>query len=242
MKPKLTCLVVDDVQMHVNNLCRVIEKIPSLELVYTTTNPLEARDFLLKQSVDIAFTDIDMPLLTGLDLAHICQGKAHFVLCTGYLEYGAKSYEYEIVDYLLKPIMLPRLMAAVDKVIQKQQLLAATLVPEEACIFVKTDRDTLVKLLKADIIYVKAEDNYIYYHTKEAKIMIREPLHKIEKLLAADGFVRIQKSYLVALSRVTKVEQSQVWVQLADEKKQALPLGNNYKDSFMEALKQWTNP
>ncbi len=244
MSKTLTCLIVDDIEEEVEMMCILVSKVANLKVVYATHDPLQARDFLLRQSVDIAFTDIDMPELSGLQLAKICQGRAHFVLCTGYAQYGAESYDYQIVDYLLKPIYLPRLIKAVEKVEQKLQTLTPAL-PDEY-IFLKTDRHTQLKVYKKEIVSVEAKGNYVFYHTTQRpdtnKIMVHSTMQKVADQLASDGFVRIHKSHLVSLRYVLSMTADQVWVMGLEGKKVCLPLGKHYKESFIEALQKQPTP
>jgi YesN/AraC family two-component response regulator len=114
----INCIIVDDEQHAIDILVHYVKQTPHLNLVATTTNPIEALQIVAEQKIDLIFLDIQMPELSGMDLIKAINGKANVILTTAYSEFALESYELDVVDYLLKPIRLPRFLQAVQKVIK----------------------------------------------------------------------------------------------------------------------------
>src|SRR5579875_688291 len=136
----INCLIVDDEQHAIDILVHYVQQTPYLNLVSSTTNPVEALQIIATQNVDLVFLDIQMPELSGIDLIKAIQGKAKVILTTAYSEFALQSYELDVVDYLLKPIRFPRFLTAVQKAMK---LLSDETVHENEIsddyIFVKTE-------------------------------------------------------------------------------------------------------
>src|ERR687897_860735 len=145
----INCLIVDDEQHAIDILVHYVGLTPFLNLVATSTNPLEALQIVNEQKVELIFLDIQMPELTGIDFIKAIQGKASVILTTAYSEFALESYELDVVDYLLKPIRFPRFLAAVQKAAkesQEQPVIKEENQNEDDFIFVKTEMKG--KLLK----------------------------------------------------------------------------------------------
>jgi DNA-binding LytR/AlgR family response regulator len=160
----INCIIVDDEQHAIDILVHYVKQTPHLNLVASFTNPIEALQLLGQQKIDLAFLDIQMPELSGIDLIKAIQGKTKVILTTAYSEFALEGYELYVVDYLMKPIRLPRFLAAVQKAVE--QINAGNETQQEKAeddyIFVKTEsKGKLLKINLADIDYIESMKNYM---------------------------------------------------------------------------------
>ena len=235
----IRCVVVDDKPLAIDVLKHYISKVPSLTLVFSTVNPLEALNKVLEGDVDLVFLDIQMPELTGLQFMKIVKGKCLVVLTTAYAEYALEGFENDAVDYLLKPVSFERFYKAIAKAqlilngmadIAKPSSTTPAKGKELSHIFVKTDYK-LVRVNIADILYIEGLQNYVVIYTATEKITSLQTMKKTEQLLPADQFVRIHKSFIVAISKITSIERHRV--SIGDR---TIALGEVYREAFYQAI------
>lgn len=239
------CLIIEDQLPAQRILERYINDIPNLELVGSFTDPLAALDFIRKAQVDLLFLDIHLPKLSGMDFLKILPYQPRVILTTAFSEYALEGYEYSVVDYLLKPISFERFLKAVSKVLHPANGAseAPTVTPppssaaesSEPYLFVKSDR-ALLKLTLADIIYIKAEEDFSYVYTADNHHFLSYTLKFWEETLPAHQFCRIHRSYLVQLAHINRIEANQVFTSLA-----TLPIGRSYREHFMQRIKSENN-
>lgn len=229
MVKKLKCGIVDDEQHAIDLLKYHVEKVEFLALVFETTKPINAFEILQRESIDLLFLDIQMAELNGLDLLKLIQGKCKVILTTAYSEYALESYEYGVIDYLLKPITFNRFLKAVQKiqlpVLDKR---APTLVDDgvKKAFFVKSGaRNTLVKIDLEALIYIESQGNYVYFHFEKEKIRTQLTLKKVEAELANAPFLRIHQSYIVAPKHIKMLEGNCIVIN-----GKSLPIGEKYKE------------
>lgn len=234
----IRCIVVDDKPLAIDILNDYISKVPDLSLVFSSTNPLEALEYLMKNEVDLVFLDIQMPQLNGVQFMKIVQGKCKIVLTTAYTEYALDGFENDAIDYLLKPISFERFYKAVQKAQHyfnaksEPQVLAQVIetnaIPDY--IFVKTEYK-LVKINTDDILYIEGMQNYVAIYTKTEKIISLQNIKKMEEQLPKKQFARVHKSYMVALNKINSIERSRIYI--ADA---VIPLGDVYRDGFYQSI------
>src|SRR5262245_19593995 len=135
----INCVIVDDEQHAIDILVHYVNQTPHLNLVGSFTNPIEALQLFAKEKIDLVFLDIQMPELSGMDLIKAIHGKCKVILTTAYSEFAIEGYELDVVDYLLKPVRLPRFLAAVQKVMQQLNTNEQTETADDDYIFVKTE-------------------------------------------------------------------------------------------------------
>lgn len=224
---ELRCLIVDDEVLAQDVIEKYIATISTLKLVGRCDNAVEAISFLHNNEVDLLFLDLNMPELSGLDMLKTLANPPKVILTTAYSEYALESYEFGVVDYLLKPIKLERFIKAVNKVVEQQAL---TKVTEETfddsqakSIFVKEDH-VVYKLDYKDILFIEAYGNYLKMHTIDKVHVIRETLHDMVEKLPDELFQRIHKSYVVSLSKITSMSGNRIYID-----KTELPVGETYK-------------
>lgn len=231
----ITCLIVDDEPLARNLLAEYVKKVPSLQLVEVCSSPLAAMEVLKQKSVDLLFLDIQMPEITGITFLKILKRKPLVVLTTAYSEYALESYDFDVVDYLLKPITLERFLKAVDKVTERlstPRVVQERTSPEAAqpFIFVK-DGTKLVKIRWADILYIEGLKDYVTIHTRQQKVISLQRLKVLEEQLPSDKFIRIHNSYIVALDAIDSIHKGDVQIGTA-----LLPISDSYKKTFRDFI------
>ncbi|MEJ5995153.1 LytTR family DNA-binding domain-containing protein [Pedobacter sp. Du54] len=235
----IRCIVVDDKPLAIDVIKHYISKVPSLTLSFSTVNPLEALNKVIQGEVDLVFLDIQMPELSGLQFMKIVKGKCLVVLTTAYAEYALEGYDNDAIDYLLKPVSFERFYKAVEKVqltlsglaeTNRQSTSAATKEKEVSHIFVKTEHK-LVRINVADILYIEGLQNYVMIYTITDKVISLQTMKKTEDQLPADQFIRIHKSFIVAVNKIISIERNRV--SIGDK---TIAVGEVYREAFYQAI------
>ncbi|QDK79984.1 response regulator transcription factor [Spirosoma sp. KCTC 42546] len=229
---KIKCLLVDDEPIALTILAAYVQKIDILDLVGQCSSAVEAFTILQSKPVDLLFLDIQMPQLSGLDLLRTLSNPPKTIITSAYREYAVEGYELDVLDYLIKPIPFDRFIKAVGKMIT--QRLAVSLPnsqpDEEPFIFVKEDRK-LVRVDLRDIISLESLRDYVKIRTSTQEIVTRQSISYYEELLPAEQFMRIHRSFLVALAKIRAITDCQLEVP-----GQTLPVGRNYRNQVLEQL------
>lgn len=228
----INCIAVDDEPKALDIIKIHASKCPDINLVDTFTHPEKALAFLKDNYVDLVFMDINMPHISGLQLIEQLQFKPNIVFTTAYSEYALESYEFEAVDYLLKPIEFDRFNKSIQKVkklIQLNTLHQDSLMKK--FIFIK-DSNKQVKLIVGDILFIRSEGNYLVIETPNNKIVSRMTFRKLLEKLPENFFIRVHNSHLINVMHITKIEDNHVFI--CDAK---IPIGVRYKDEVMNYLK-----
>ena len=240
MRP-LTCVIIDDEPLALDLLANYCAQVKLLELKGQFHDPLVALAFIQDHPVDVAFVDIHMPRITGLQLAQLLPKPGpQVIFTTAYHQYAVQSYELSAADYLLKPIAFDRFLQAVNKVRAAQPstapapVQAPLLAPEPVpagpaapdAMFVKNEH-RLQRVAFDDILYIEGMKEYLMIYTESGKIMTLQSFRRVEEVLPPERFARIHKSYIVALNRIEHVERGKV--QVAGR---LLPIGDTYRDAF----------
>ncbi|MGF7077626.1 LytR/AlgR family response regulator transcription factor [Mucilaginibacter sp. 3215] len=238
----IRCLVVDDEPLALHILEDYISKMPFLQLVKATTNPIEALTMVQAAEADLVFLDVQMPELTGIQFLKIANGKAKVILTTAYPQYALEGYELDVVDYLLKPIAFDRFFKSVQKaqsIIQPvaakpQVVMQAEPVQQDDFstdfIFVKTEHK-IQKVYLHDIMFIEGLKDYISIFTSAERIITLQGMKKMEDALPEKHFVRVHKSYIVALNKIDSIERSRIQI---GEK--IIPVGDTYRDEFFRMI------
>jgi len=230
---------VDDEQHAIDVLIHYIGQTPFLQLVKATTNPIEALEMVNTQKIDLVFLDIQMPELSGLDVARTIQGKAKVILTTAYSEFAAEGFDLEVVDYLLKPIPLPRFFKAVQRVLNTVTS-SVTAMPnedniEDDYIFVKTElKGKMLKINLRDIDYIEGMKNYVAIYHAGQKTMALLNMKDLEERLPKKYFLRVHKSYIVSVNKIVAIEGNLV---VLKNVKAEILLGETYRNSFYDLMK-----
>jgi DNA-binding LytR/AlgR family response regulator len=228
----LTCVIVDDEPLATAVLGRYCAQLSFLQVVATFHDSLAALAFLQTTAVDVVLLDIDMPGLSGVQLAQILPARAgtRLLFTTAHDHYALQGYELGVTDYLLKPIAFPRFVQALTRV--QQALATETSSPAADAMFVKHEH-RLQRVAFETLLYVEGCKEYLRLHLADgSKLLTLQSFRRVEEVLPPHRFARIHRSYLVALNRIEHVERSKV--QLAGH---LLPLGEAYREAFLALLR-----
>jgi DNA-binding LytR/AlgR family response regulator len=232
----IRCLVVDDEPLALDILEDYISKVPFLTLVKTTTSAIEGLSLVQSDAIDLVFLDVQMPELTGIQFLKIINGKCDVILTTAYSQYALDGYELDVVDYLLKPIAFDRFYKAAQKVLQNSGN-TNTPAPEVLStqknhdfIFVKTEHK-IQKIYLDDILYIEGLKDYISIFTRSERIITLQNMKKMEESLPSKSFIRVHKSYIIALGKIESIERSRIQI---GEK--IIPIGDTYREYFFKQI------
>jgi two-component system LytT family response regulator len=234
----IRCIIVDDKPLAVDILNDYVSKVPYLTLSFSTTNPLLAINEIMENGADLIFLDIQMPQLNGVQFMKIVQGKCKVILTTAYPEYALDGFEHDAIDYLLKPISFERFYRSVQKVqhyfnstvLKSDQQNIQLASKELEFIFVKTEYK-LLKININEILYIEGLQNYISIYTTTEKILSLQNIKKIEEQLPKSQFIRVHKSYLVAINKIKSIERSRIYIE-----NNSIPLGDFYRETFYKMI------
>lgn len=206
---KIRCIVVDDEPLAVEMLAAFIRKTPSLELTATFTDPVLALSAIGEEKPDLVFLDIQMPDLNGLELSRLLPQDTRVIFTTAFRQYAFESYEVEALDYLLKPIRYQKFIESVSKAERWMEIRQASVRPERnrRFAFIKTDGE--YRNIDFDqILYVEGMKDYILIHleSETEPIVAHMTMKAIEEKLPSDMFMRVHRSYIVALDKITAID------------------------------------
>lgn len=229
----LTCIIIDDEPDAVDLLELLITQSTTWALKAKCYNALEALAFLKEHKVDFIFLDINMPQLTGMELATLLPSQTKIVFTTAYSEYAAESYAFQTIDYLLKPITLKRFLASVQKIesffLKHEPEAVVNIEPGHDFFFVKSGK-VLRKIVLKDILYFEGEKDYVRLVTREEQLLIYRRLKDIEEQLKSP-FIRVHNSYIVNYEQLSKMEDNHIYI--ADKR---IPVSEKFRDRFMELI------
>jgi DNA-binding LytR/AlgR family response regulator len=227
----IRCLTIDDSPLALDLLDDYINKTDDLKLVKRCTNALEALELIRSGNIDLIFLDIQMPDITGIDLLKSLKNKPKVIFTTAFTDYAVEGFNLDATDYLLKPFSYERFRKAVDKVIQQSRL-EKNQTEEKSNIFIKSGHETL-KILTEEILYIEALRDYVQIFTKKQKILSLISMKEFMGMLPAEEFIRIHRSYIISLDKISKISARKVLVGNKE-----IPVGDNYKDEFHVLLKK----
>jgi DNA-binding LytR/AlgR family response regulator len=235
MSQKIKCLIVEDEPPAMQLMETYIQKLPVLELAGKCYDALEAMDWLKKQTADVIFLDINMPSLTGLEMAGLIPKSQKIIFTTAYSEHALDSFAFHVVDYLLKPVSFKRFLESVQK-LQAYQTGTAPAPgkptdPTDDMIFIKTGRQ-LLPIQTDSILYIEAHKEYLCIHTLQQKHLVYKRMKDMASTLP-DQFMRIHNSYIINLRKMGKADQHSVEIN-----GMILPISNSYRESFQEKMKK----
>lgn len=234
----LRCLVVDDDPMSVQIVSTCIGNTPFLAAGATCGSAIEAAELLRTQEFDVLFLDVEMPLMSGLDLLRSLPDPPQVVLITSSHSYAVQAFEFAVVDYLLKPLSYPRFLQAANKVLET--LTAQRAAPAELELplpasnadftFVKVD-NKLVRVDFGDIFYVEALGDYVHLVTSRGKLIVYSTMRAIEEKFPPQCFVRVHRSFIINIDYVQALEDNSLLL-----KDKYIPIGQTYMRSLLQRL------
>lgn len=236
----MNCIIIEDQLPAQRILKKYIEDAGSLHLVGAFTDALEAIQVLKTEKIDLMFLDIHLPKLSGMDFLKTLPNPPQVILTTAFQDYALESYEYNVVDYLLKPFSFQRFVKAISKVVMPGDSAIANLPgqPAEAEnatennpaeIYIKSGYDH-IRIKTDEIIFIMSVSDYTQLHLEGKKHLSPEPLRYWEDFLSPKIFMRVHKSYIINTTRIIKVSGNQVFL----ENDNVIPIGRAYKNDFIE--------
>jgi DNA-binding LytR/AlgR family response regulator len=231
----IDCIIIDDEQHAIDLLEHYVSKVPYLNLITSTTDPIAGLATLNSMQSGLLFLDVQMPQLSGIDMLKLIKKDMHVIMTTAYKEYAFEGFQYEVVDYLLKPVDFPRFLKAVNRLITPQHARSSHDNPSIAYLFVKTEqKGKFVKIDIQNITFIEALGNYVTIHQiKQQRVITYMSLKELDDKLSNNGFIRIHKSFMISFAHVMMIEGN--FVKVLDEKR-PIPIGNTYKQDFFKLL------
>lgn len=231
---KITCIIIDDEPLARKGLREYITDVEFLQLAGEYDNPLKAMDIVITQKIDLIFLDIQMPKITGLDFLKTLANPPLIIFTTAYPQYAVDGFELNAADYLLKPFSFERFWKAVIKARtlfeSGKSSSPQPIIVEAGHFFIKTD-NKLVKVNYSDILYVEALQNYIAVHTINKKYITYLTFKAVEESLPPHIFLKVHKSYIVALSKIESIEANEILIGTHH-----IPISRSMKDEVMSKI------
>lgn len=239
---ELTCMIIDDEPLAIQLLENFIKRTPSLSLAASYDNSVAALSALQEHPVNILFLDIQMPDLDGMTLSHLVPQETRIIFTTAFKQYAFDSYDVNALDYLLKPISYQKFLKAIAKAMQFFSSASTQSAPTEATkkpddIYVKSDSQ-LVRIDTSDIIYVAGLKDYVqfYFENGQRPITALMTLKAVEELLPAERFMRVHRSFIVALDKIRSIDRNScIYIG-----KEVIHVSDAYRETFNTYLQDRT--
>ncbi len=225
------CLVVDDNKVSALMLVQLLEQIPEMKIAGICNSAMEASAFLSKNKIDLLFLDIEMPGMSGIELLKSLEDKPLTILTSANTGYALEAFELNVVDYIVKPVFLPRLLTAVRRAIEllQQKDIVINDVAQDY-IFIK-DGKIIRKLLFDDIYFMEAKGDYVKIHFAEKYYIIHATLKTLEEKLSVRKFIRVHRSYIVSIEKIDYIEDNVLYLNTVP-----VPLSEFYKGKLLSQL------
>ncbi len=227
----MKCIIIDDEPIARRGMKRLVDSSPDLQLQELFDNAENAKTWLLNNSTDLIFLDIEMPGMNGLEFARQLPNECMVIFTTAYSEYAIDSYDVEAIDYLVKPIKKERFEKAVERAFTYKKLVESaeesTPSPDMDFIIVKSERKYM-RLKLDDITYIEGLKDYVIIHLSDKKVITRQTIKAMEEMLPASRFIRISKSYIVSKDKIDAFDNKDITIG-----KTELAIGANYRDQVL---------
>ena len=232
---KLRSIIVDDSAVQRLAVSKLVDSHPDLELILQYKDGFEAQKKVNSNDIDLIFLDVEMPILDGFEFIESMVNPPQVILITGKPEYALKAFDYNVTDYLLKPITKDRFDGAIKKALARAGEISDTKIEDQNHIFVNSSLKK-VKVVINEIKWIEGLGDYVKVVTEDANIMVLTTMKAFITKLPEDSFLRIHKSYIVNLSKVQQF--SSALVEIGGQK---IPLSRNKKNALEDALTNWQN-
>jgi DNA-binding LytR/AlgR family response regulator len=229
---KIRCLLVDDEPLALDALSTLIQKIPEIEIAGRARDAMEALGLIHSENIDLVFLDIQMPELTGLDMLRTLSNPPKVIFTTAYREYAVEAFDLDVIDYLVKPISLERLIKAINRYHERIPARNAMPPHSSGTLTIYSDKKTH-KLHPGDILCVEGLKDYALIHTGKGRLITRKTMKKLEVLLAPYGFLRVHRSWIIPCERVSS--WTSYSLHIAEKE---IPIGKTYRKDILEYLEK----
>lgn len=231
--PKTYCMIVDDEPLAVEVIASHLEKVSDVEIVAKCTSAIKAYELIQSRQIDLLFLDIQMPELTGIELIKTLEHPPRVIFTTAYRDYALEGFDLDVVDYLLKPVSLPRLLRALDKyrrLLPANQPAATEETADEMHLTVRANRKN-VRVPLSDILYIESLSDYVQIHTVTQKIVSKERISSLTQKLESSGFLRIHRSFLIATAKIEAFSSEEITIN-----QKVLPVSRSYRQAVKQHL------
>lgn len=224
----MKCLIVDDEVMCREALRKMVLQVGTLSLVKACESPIDAIQTIQNYPVDLLFLDVEMPEMNGMELLRSLKKKPAVILTTSHKKYAPEAFDQNVVDYLVKPILLPRFLQAIEKA--RETMPHFKTPAAEDHLYVR-DRSVLHKIPLKEILWIEAMGDYVVIHTPLRKFVLHHTLKVIAGKLPMEKFLRVHRSYIVSLENISQVDDTMIIIH-----NKHIPVGAIYKDEFIKRL------
>jgi len=227
----MTCLIVDDDEMSRLSLGRLLEKVDGIEISDIFENAMDAMEFLQTQKVDLVFLDIEMPGLSGLDLVRTLDDLPLIIFVTAKREYAAEAFDFKdlVVDYLPKPVTLPRLIKAINRAREVEDIASKANVDREY-FFIRSE-GKLVKIMYSEVRYLETVGDYVRFQTASAGHLVHSSLKKLQDKFQHPDFIKVHRSFIVNLSHIVDIEDGNLLIE-----KKVIPISRAHRAALIRLI------
>lgn len=233
-KSGMNCIIIDDDKLSCKIIGDFVRKSASLTLIGSYSDSIEARNILTKRhDIDLIFLDIEMPEMDGFEFIGSLDNPPNIIVISSGENYAAKAFDFNVVDYLVKPVTYARFCKAIDKTMRYYSRKEISSTGDKE-IFIKKG-STLVKLKLNDIIFIEALENYVTLTTIDDKYTIHFTMKAIEEYLPPDIFIRVHRSYIINKSNIQSIKENSLDLNVGDTLK-SIPVGKSFRDSLLNDI------
>ncbi|WP_406824034.1 LytR/AlgR family response regulator transcription factor [Pedobacter sp. KACC 23697] len=236
----INCIIVDDEEHAIEVIQLYLKSVVAIQIIATFTSPIDALNFLSNNKVDLIFLDIHMPEISGIEFIQTMNDKeVQVILTTAYKDFATDGFDLEVVDYLVKPIPLHRFLQSINKVqknINTKKGNAHVSQQHEDYFMVKTEaKGKMLKINIAEIDFVEGMKNYIAFHHNGIRTLALLTMKDVEERLPKAKFIRVQKSFIVALDKITSIDGNRIILKGISAE---ILIGETYRKDFLDMMKQ----
>ncbi|CAN5142983.1 LytTR family DNA-binding domain-containing protein [soil metagenome] len=228
----MNCLIIDDDELARRTVQHCVERTDFLQLAGSCASVPEALKIIREKKVDLIFLDVEMPEMSGIDFLRTFKEIPQIILITGKKEYAADAFDYDVTDFILKPVEYSRFLKAAIKANAIHNNLEIKREDGDDSIFIKKEGNRLIRLPAKDILWVEALADYVNIHTTDGRHTILATMKSIESKLSSKDFIRIHRSYIVRLDKVTEIEENSVKIS-----GKLLPVSRSHKEELFKRLR-----
>ena len=229
MNSEISCIIVDDEEMSRKVLEHLVKRAENWKLLALFSNAKDARDFLKGTSVDVIFLDIEMPEITGIEFLKLLQTYPEVVIVSSKEKYAIDAFDFEVTDFLLKPVELDRFLKTVKRIESRLHSIDESYTKSDS-VFIKANNQ-LVNLRFSDIHYVEAYGDYVNIITEKDKYIVHSTMKGIDSKLPKDKFLRVHRSFIVQLEKINSIDETLIVIG-----KKLIPIGESYRSELMKRL------
>jgi len=226
----MRCLIVDDDELSRSVLEDLVKDTDSLELIKSCEDAIDAFNAIKEEHIDLVFLDIEMPKMDGMEMLRSLNPLPQIILVTSHSKYAVESYEYDVTDFIQKPVSHGRFLKAVDKALKRFEEGRANITSKDKTIFIKAD-SKLVQINTEDVLWVEALGNYMRIFTPKGKYTILSTMKDIASKLSNDEFVRVHRSFIVRVDKIETIEDNYILIN-----GKQISIGKAYKEELSKRL------